>query len=469
MGRSLEDLSDCHLVKDSVGEFDLWTSPTLQSKHSGRVTILGLARSLTSESLEDHFLRINYESTKEEVAELALDLTGRFVVLASLQEGLILLPDGIGSKRVFVSVEGEAASSSEVLLQRAGATAGPLSSSSQKLLNDSRLRQREYATFGLQSPFSGYRLLLPNRALNLSRGEISVCSPATRTRPVTIPEVARELRRNVRAQASLGSVNLGLTGGYDSRLLLAAFHAEGIDLSTYTFVSDNATKQADSNVARTIARSLGYEHREVLEPAPHDDVVRMLETTQPFVRKLPHVLSQLTWFYIHGRDGMITVSGVGGEVSRQRIGFVPRSIGRRATARVVLGPTPHEYDVFGFEQWWDDRFSGPEGRCELPATTLHHWEQRVGIWGAQFVGEKELFTDEVSGFASGRLQQSLLSFPYHRRSSLTSAVFWNLIEELSPDLARLGRPQAPFLLRRAYVATPLPLFLRSLRRGWGKS
>ena len=247
---------------------------------------------------------------------------------------------------------------------------------------------------------------------------------------------------------------------------MAAFYAESIEILTHTFVSGEASKRYDADIANRLAHALGYQHVELVEPAPDIAVRELLNQTQPLVREVPHVLSQLTW-YSTQQPQSLTVSGVGGEVARQHIGLVPRGIGRSATARTELGHAAHPRDVEGFDRWWDDRF--PDGNQQgLPAPTLHYWEQRLAIWGSQFVAEKDLFTDEVSGFSSGRLQQSLVSFPHHQRSTLTSATFWGLIEELAPDLARMGKPPPPPIVKRAYSATPIPALLRSCRPGWGR-
>ena len=91
----------------------------------------------------------------------------------------------------------------------------------------------------------------------------------------------------------------------------------------------------------------------------------------------------------------------------------------------------------------------------------------MATWGAQYVSEKDLFVDEVSGFGSGHIQQQLLGFPQVKRSTLTSQLFIDLIEEMSPRLARLGSPEGSPLGHRLYNATPVPRLLRTLRPGWG--
>lgn len=465
VSRSSQDLEQFGLERSLSSEFDLWTSPELPLVRVGPVTVLGLAAVITGDSLEDHFATATSASTPREIADLALDLTGRFVLVADLASGLSLIPDALGSRRVFLSAGGTVASSSEILLRHVGAESLPLTPAARRLPDNPLWPKREFATFGLHSPISGYRRLLPNREVNLDTGLASICDPATEKTDTSVPDAARTIRRVAKAISGFGPVNIGLTAGFDSRLILAAFHAEGIEVFNYTFADSGSKKHLDAEVAKAISLPLGYRHETITEPEPDPEILDLLKATQTIVRPLPHVLSHLTWFS-RQEDQMLTVSGNGGEVARSHFGLAPRHLGREISKRALLGHTASAYDVEAFDDWWDDRF--PHGACNLPPTTLHYWEQRAAIWGAQFPSEKDLFTNEVSGFSSGRLQRELVSFPQIERSSLTSSLFNDLVEELSPELARLEPPTPTRWQFRVNHATPIPIALRTVRRGWGQ-
>lgn len=468
LGTALPGLEDLGMAMMTIGDHHMWVGSGLPVFEAGPVTIVGIAATLSGRSLQDHFSSISEGSKIVDVAELALDLTGRFVVLAAVATGLTIVPDGMASKRVFLSVDGKTASSSEILLQHVHAGARIRSPAERNIVENPSLASREYATLGLYSATTGFRRLLPNRVANLSTGAIDLCSPATRQVACTVPELARTFRRNAAALSTLGSVELGLTAGFDSRLVLAAFDAEGLQPDTFTFVDGGSKKRADAAVAESVAGALGCSYEKIQEPRPDDRIVELLRRSQSLVRPIPHVLSQLTWLS-QRKTTRLTVNGLGGEVSRSRFGLVPRRIGRCTSRRVALGPNPYPHDFDAFDEWWDDRFATEAGQCHLPATTLHHWEQRVAIWGAQFMAEKDLFVDEVSAFSSGRVQQQLVSFPQRQRSSLTSALFTQLIEELSPTLASLEPPERSPWKYRIHDATPLPRLLRTVRPGWGPS
>ena len=468
LGRSLPDLEHLALQRRSVGDMDLWASPALKIAEAGPVTVLGHAAPLTGGTIADLFAHITVGSTQKDVAEAALDLAGRFVVVAALASGVIVFVDGIGSRRMFLSADATIASTSEVLLEKIGAEKRPLSPAELDIVNHPGLFKREFATYGIFSPLSGFRRLLPNRVANLSAGSVAVCSPATERREQSVPEMARTLRRNAAALATLGPLEFGLTSGSDSRLLAAAFAAEGVDVLSFTYVDGGENKEVDAGTAERIAKAAGFRYQRVTEPTADPAITEVLTQSQPILRPHPHVLTQLT-LLSRRSDNRFTVGGLGGEVSRSKFALMPSGFGREYTRRTALGGSPHAHDLVAFDEWWDDRFGTPEGETHISDWGVHYWEQRVAVWGTQYMAEKDLFMDEASGYASGRVQQEMTSFPQFKRTQPAGTLFADLVEELSPEIARLGPPNQSSLPVRAAMLTGLPSIIRTLRRSWGQA
>lgn len=467
-GTDLPDLTDEGFELHRVGELDLWADPELRVQTVGVSTVVGHCASLAGDDLSTHLGGLTAASTVDQAAEVVANLTGRFAVFVALAGGVVLIPDGLASKRVFLSRSGHIASSSERLLQRCGAEARERTTAETEILESSRLPAREYATLGLYSAASGFRRLLPNRIANLTTGAVAITRCGTDPRSSTVGGVAEILRRNAIALSTLGPIQIGLTAGFDSRLVLAAFEAIGVEVETFTFTDGRSKKEGDAAEARRVADAIGYRHVSVEEPEPDERVLELLRASQLLVRPLRHVTAQLTWF-AQTTSPDLYVSGMGGEISRSRFGYVPPSIGREISRRIALGHAPAQHDLESFDEWWDDRYRPDEPRPHLPPTTLHHWEQRVAIWGVQFMAEKDHFIDEAPAFSSAAVQRALLGFPQRTRTSLTSGLFLDLIEELSPGLARLGPPERSPWQHRLYDATPLPRLLRTARPGWGTS
>ena len=470
VGRNVEGLGGLGWGVVKHHGYDVWSCPDLPVKQAGVVCVLGYAAPLSDSSLEEHFAGLERSSSLGEVAERVMDLAGRFVVCADLEAGFMILVDGMGTKRVFLSDDSTLASSSEMLLHSLGAGGRDITPNDRSLVAHPSMEAREFYHYGLTSPVSGFRRLLPNRVANLTTGAIDLWSPATDEVSTSVPAVADLLRRNARAFSKLGELELGLTGGFDSRLILAAFEAEGIDVATFTFTDGRGAKAHDTRVAKQLASAVGYEHVVIEEPAAERHIGELLKRSQMLIRTNPHVLSHLTWLS-HRAEKRLTISGMGGEIARSRYGFVPSKLSKDITRRITLGhdALPHDFDAF--DEWWADRMESPNFLTKIPASMLHYWEQRMAIWGSQFNTEKDLFADEIPGFASGRLQQHLTSFPFFYRSAPVyhkapgSSLFLDLVEELSPRLARLAPPEQS-TKKLIFDATPLPRAVRTLKPGW---
>ncbi len=468
VGNDLPDLSKIGLERTAIGSFDLWASPELPLQISGPVIVIGHAALLSGAPLVEHFADLSPAASVATVAERTLDLAGRFLVAACLDDGLRIIVDSVGSKRAYLSADGATMATLEILLQVVDAPARPRSEAARRLHANPNLAAREFSNFGVFSPWSGYRRLLPNRVANLSTGTIELCGPASERVDASLARTVDLARQTATALATLGPIELGLTGGFDSRLALAAFDAADVDVSTFTFVGANPKTVQDAESAEIVAAAVGRPHMTVKDPVPDPRILEMLTATQTMVRSLPHILGHLTWLSENGQ-GRFFVNGNSAPIVRTRYGYVPPNLGRWATARIVLGHDPDPHDVEGFDEWWDDRFATAAGRSRLPPTVLFYWEQRGAIWGSHGLSEKDLFIDEASFFSSGRFLQAMLSFPQHYRSALRSSLFLDLISELSPRLGELGAPTRKSWPRRVYHLTPAPLVVRSIRPGWGEA
>ena len=127
-------------------------------------------------------------------------------------------------------------------------------------------------------PFEGVRLLAPNSALSVTSGRTSVVEVSDALRQPGqrrfSPEALDELAAAFRATfASLRShdapITVALTGGKDSRLIVAGLKSAAVPFRTY-IVDYGAANAADVAASAEVARRLGVEH-EVRHrgPDPH--------------------------------------------------------------------------------------------------------------------------------------------------------------------------------------------------------
>lgn len=444
----------------------IWADEHLERSVGPTIAVLGHAVSIDDASLDELIAGCGPALTVAEVHSFGRRLAGRFVVVAATNEGVLICPDALASKDVFMTPDARAFGSNERLLAEAtGHRIEPVSAAAATLVASTAFKARESSWFGASSPMSQLIHIPPNHAAVVGQTALQPIPLQIPETPSSVQAIAATMTRIVERLGEHRPLRLGLTAGFDSRLVLAACLNASIDVSCFTFTDGNERKADDAGEASRICEALGIDFELVIEPDPADAVVAdLLERSQAVTRSDRHIVAQLDWYRrTSSTQNTLTLSGMGGEISRAKFGLAPRTMGKRLTRAAALGRTSILHDLRCFDHWWEERIERAEPtHTQLPVTTQFHWEQRVGIWGSQFLGEKDLFVDEVPGFASLRLQEQLLSHPQWRRTSLRSSLFVELIEDLAPELFRLGTPVPSPTSHRIYYATPLPHVIRSL-------
>jgi hypothetical protein len=175
------------------------------------------------------------------------DWAGRW---ALVRDG-VLIPDATASLALFY--DGELASSSAALLAAGRAARPPLAHG---------VGMDWYPSPG--SVVEGVRRLLPSQALRLADGAV-----LPRALPAPGPGEPEALLRGLQARlttglrklaAKGGPIALPLTGGHDSRTLLAAAVAAGVPVDAYTF-EHGTISSADRDLPPRLAAAAGVPHR----------------------------------------------------------------------------------------------------------------------------------------------------------------------------------------------------------------
>ncbi len=191
----------------------------------------------------------------------------------------------------------------------------------------------DFHTFGAQwlmanqiathkSPVKGIDRLGPGSRLSIAPDAATHSSVVPWTpswQPSSQVEFTRALTAFVHPQIPEGRrISLGLSGGLDSRLLLALSTPGAAPFSTHTF---GDPEHADVQVASTLAGQLGCIHRTWHEDIPDADasiaLVRRTVVQNQAITSASSVLGLRYFSNLH-RDGLIVIDGALGEVARRQ-------------------------------------------------------------------------------------------------------------------------------------------------------
>lgn len=215
--------------------------------------------------------------------DLFATLAGRFVMLWKAAEGRILFrEDSSGNLPASYCPTSRAIASSVTLLD----TVAPLALADDVNAIFDFPQRRGFLPFGLTSR-QGARRLMPNHALDVSDFTARRIWPSADfcQRPDLTPAEARNhaedvgkiVQRHMRAVLAQGETVLYLSGGHDSRMVLAAGRQDVGNLRCETFGQPNSL---DMYVSSKVAKLAGVAHRNVVSlPSSREQVKAWLRRT----------------------------------------------------------------------------------------------------------------------------------------------------------------------------------------------
>ena len=387
-------------------------------------------------------------STIKQLISATARLGGRWVVIADDGEQVVLFNDALGLRQVFYTApdyrEGLWVMSQPGIL--AWLKELSIDDAALSFIDSYEVRnQAEYRWPGTATAFSEIIHLLPNHCLNLSTGKCRRYWPMAPIKARGLDEVVDEaiemLQGLMDAAGSRFDLVLGMTAGYDSRIVLSASRSVLNKLSAITVRQGGMpdTHQDPVIAARLLGR-LGIRH----------DIVRAL----PYMSAAFSKTFKENVFLAHDHYGpdaeaildcygrqKVVVTGSGAEVAREPFRKRIDSNKRHYTAQDLASLQwmgNNQFAVQSFQQWLDEF----DESCGIHLLDLFSWEQSHGNWLAGTQMEFDIaWRDIFTPFNCRELLVCLMSVDEHYRSSPDHKLFKMLIEKMWPEL--MGEPINP--------------------------
>ncbi len=245
-----------------------------------------------------------------------------------------------------------------------------------------------------------------------------------------------------------------VTGGRDSRLVLGAALAAGIDFRTTT---GGEPGHPDVEIGRQLARAAGVPHS-ILEHDPHGSLMsdwRRAAELLSLTTSGTSSLSDAAGFPFGPRPGPLVLwhSGQGGEVARayyglgdglDRDGLVERQyrtfVGRRPGRTEILGAEGQRLVREQIERFVDEQLGSGVAATDVP--DIFYLKRRMGTWAGPSHCAVEFVRDTTSPLWSDRLLRDELGMPARDRAR--ELFHLRVLERLAPQLVDIpfedGRP-----------------------------
>lgn len=366
-------------------------------------------------------------------------LGGRFaaVVLRSGDERVLV--DACGSYALVFSPRAERVAASPELFAEI-----PGHHRSQDLLRSLELPERDaWFPFGITSRV-GVERLLPNHYLDLETWRVHRHWPsrdlsiASGEPEVSTARIADVVSETIGALAAATPLQMPLTAGRDSRMLLACARRWADEIRFYTTALPDETARIDCQVAARIAARHGLSYRKI-PWAPASD-----SESEAWLHRTGYVVSGRIRQGIRTEEQLdpdrVNVLGLAGEVGRCAYWRENDTVDRSLTpsdvlSRLELPALPTFIDRA--EQWLEEVGSYDA----LTVLDLLYLEQRLGCWAGPTLHGSVRPRFAVLPFANTALFEQMLALPheFRRRERLSRDLIasrWRQLLELPFNQAR---------------------------------
>src|SRR5699024_10853297 len=370
--------------------------------------------------------------------ELA-DYGGRHAIIFGSKGNIRVVNDATAMRSVFYAAAGGIVASHALLVEQA--LGGDV--------------QRDDLVFsygypGNRTPYSRTRVLTPNTYYWMTANVIARFWPIVAPPVREVDEVATEILRAASTALQQMSqnriVNMALTAGLDSRVILAVGLHAGIDFHTYTYGVNKATA-LDRAFAPDLAAHAGVNHTLV----PRGDVSDEFKAALSRVHYSSHhrgAVSGLARFF--GTPDTVAVTGNLLEIGRSFYSrfrdSLPAPVSAEDMTRLHVASMPprvqKNIDQYGEQQYLSvahnafQEFLDTTGYRIIDGLVdpfdLFYWEHRMGTWHGPAMLERDFYGVAFIPFNARSIFEATLGVSQKGRDD--SSVFYRLIEMVEPKL-----------------------------------
>jgi hypothetical protein len=409
------DLEFEHVIKDDT---ELFLLGFLFDYEKPEYSNLQILESLSAEKSFNGFL------------EQLFKYSGHFVIIYKSNDKLLLLNDAVAQNEVYYDTSFSAVGSQPKLLSKVIPVLPHTEPLSAKFYSsDDFLLRKEFV--GETTHAGNILHLTPNNFIDLKHKCISRFFPLNPIKEISIEEASSQARKMLKGYIKAASLRynltMGVTGGYDSRVLFLA----SLDLDCKYYVS-KLPHLSDKHHDIYIPKKLTKAHNRVLTViTEREDIdehaTQILNASIDFPRK-----SQKLGQYF---DNHIILNGNLSEIARNCFGYNDNV--KPEDLEFQYGYKNNEFVCEQYNKWLNKN-SSQFSEMGYHVLDMSYWEERMGVWAAKAKTEMGALGKIVySPFCSHKLLITLLSTPRKYRDRHNNKLYNLIIKELSPAAARI--------------------------------
>ncbi len=372
------------------------------------------------------------------ICEALSKYSGHFVLIYSSESDLRILNDAVAQHEIYYDLSFSAFATQPKLI----GTVIPLTPHSDKeaeqfYSSEQFLKHRIFV--GESSPYGNIKHLIPNHYIDILKKEIIRFFPNKPLDSISMQESSREARKMLKGYLKAASlrkkIGVGVTGGYDSRVLFLT--CLDIDCKYYvTKLPEMDNKHHDLVVPIQLAERFEKELTVIDDlKEPDESADELLNASIDFPRPNKRQRDLADHIIINGNISEIARNDYlyYKEISPEQLAILNRT-----------SSSSHARDEF---RNWLEKGSEQIYKNGYNVLDMFYWEERMSHWVAK--GKTEMGALGVtvySPFSSRILLTTLLASPRKCRDYYINRLYKQIIKDFDPEALRI--PINPYLKNR---------------------
>jgi len=421
--RKIEPFKGWNEVKIMFKEnaYTLIYHPDLEyTRSSGKLNIILLGYVLdpfhTSLNNQDIINELSGCNTIKEVFRKTDFFNGRYVMIIADENSQYIINDATASKQVYYLFNENAfgIGSTPDIITTFIECEKTNNTELFDYLYSERYVNHNKSWFGTETPYKDLLLLLPNHFLDLHHKKNLRFWPVENSKRKSTKESVRYIgdimRGTIESASNRFKLHCSLTGGWDSRMMLAAAKTRINEIAFYTFKSEDLVRKNKWDIIipkkLTDRFGLNYSVIELDGKIPDKEFMEIYASNSIFNRK---VYTEVYYKYLqNGHDKKMNVTGImGDQILRIFYRFEGQITAEKFADKFHEHSNP--YVVKSIKRWMD------EVEPLLPEFDYHlidwfNWEHYFANWGGLSATEHDIARDELRFFNCRELLTSFMRF-----------------------------------------------------------
>ncbi len=404
----------------------------------------------------------------EELFRRVQDLSGRFTLFVITPEFQVCIGDASNLKEIIYGKFGKVSFITSSLKFGLNSFEESLQISDEKkiIVEDPVFAEKESMWYGARTVDDRCHKVMTNHYLDLKTWGVSRKPLFKRTfkdENEIMEFVSSILKNTFKILTQKFKVLLPVTGGWDSRILLAASKAYQDKISYYVFQSSDKVT-SDIWIPQKLSESLGFEFR-VLRTYPLKKELKDIMNREYLYPRFLKKTEQIQYHYDHHYGkGIININGNGSEVFRYAYGYSTGNVSFDMLMVHCKYWYRFPFFVKELKNWYKES-KGYAKNHGFYLLDLYYWEHRVGNWVSNWQTEQSMGIEEITPFNNVSLITAMLQVAPARRRGFKYTFIRDMIEKMWPEtLQQPFNPGTPFHKRILNKHGRINYFVKKLRQ-----